>query len=115
MAFPAFVGGTLLEGPLIENGTLSGWNAAWGADRHFPLDMAAFALGLEMVTRVEGAFFRIPPTTERHQTQESDFLEQLLVRRDEVDVCASSHALAWHRKTVDPAADTRGTDMHMDV
>ncbi|KPP75819.1 galactosylgalactosylxylosylprotein 3-beta-glucuronosyltransferase 2-like [Scleropages formosus] len=74
------VGGRRYERPLVENGTVVGWYTGWGAGRPFPIDMAGFAVNLQVVLANPKALFK------RHGSkpgmQESDFLRQITTVRD---------------------------------
>ncbi|XP_029114619.1 galactosylgalactosylxylosylprotein 3-beta-glucuronosyltransferase 2-like [Scleropages formosus] len=92
------VGGRRYERPLVENGTVVGWYTGWGAGRPFPIDMAGFAVNLQVVLANPKALFK------RHGSkpgmQESDFLRQITTVRDlEPKASNCTRVLVWHTRT----------------
>lgn len=52
------VGGLMVEKPLLDtSGHVVGWNSAWKPERPFPLDMAGFAINLELFLKNPEVFF----------------------------------------------------------
>lgn len=93
------VGGLIAERPhLAANGTVIGFNAVWKPEREFPIDMAAFAVNITLVTSRRGAAFSYDVA---RGYQESHFLAGLgLSRRDfepKADNC--SKVFVWHTRT----------------
>ena len=43
------VGKLRYESPIVEHGHVVDWFTAWGKDRQFPLDMAGFAVNVQML------------------------------------------------------------------
>jgi hypothetical protein len=39
----------LVEAPHVENGTITGWDVIYGKNRQFGIDMAGFAVNLELI------------------------------------------------------------------
>ncbi|KAL4639964.1 galactosylgalactosylxylosylprotein 3-beta-glucuronosyltransferase 2-like isoform X1 [Arapaima gigas] len=92
------VGGRRYERPLVENGMVVGWYTGWGAGRLFPIDMAGFAVNLQVVLANPKALFK------RHGSkpgmQESDFLRQITRVRDlEPKANNCTRVLVWHTRT----------------
>ncbi|PVD25327.1 hypothetical protein C0Q70_15827 [Pomacea canaliculata] len=52
-----FAGGLLVEGPVCLNGKVTGWRTFWAPKRRYPVDMAAFALGLDLLAQFPQANF----------------------------------------------------------
>lgn len=47
------VGGLMVEKPILNltTGKVVSWNSAWRPDRAFPIDMAGFAISLQLVLK----------------------------------------------------------------
>uniref|UniRef100_A0A9L0SNW6 Galactosylgalactosylxylosylprotein 3-beta-glucuronosyltransferase n=1 Tax=Equus caballus TaxID=9796 RepID=A0A9L0SNW6_HORSE len=52
------VGGRRYERPLVENGKVVGWYTGWRADRPFAIDMAGFAVSLQVILSNPKAVFK---------------------------------------------------------
>uniref|UniRef100_W6NL70 Galactosylgalactosylxylosylprotein 3-beta-glucuronosyltransferase n=1 Tax=Haemonchus contortus TaxID=6289 RepID=W6NL70_HAECO len=93
------VGGLIVERPLLaENGSVIGFNAVWKPDRQFPIDMAAFAVNITMITSHPDAGFSYDV---QRGYQESHFLTGLGLTRSDLepkaDLC--SKVYVWHTRT----------------
>ncbi|XP_039202645.1 galactosylgalactosylxylosylprotein 3-beta-glucuronosyltransferase 2 isoform X2 [Crotalus tigris] len=92
------VGGRRYERPIVEKGKVVGWYTGWRAGRPFAIDMAGFAVSLQVILSNPKAVFR------RHGTQpgmqESDFLRQITTM-EELEPKASNctKVLVWHTRT----------------
>lgn len=95
------VGGLLVERPLVKNGRVVGWNAAWKPHRRFPLDMAGFAVSLQLLKKHPKAQFRM--NLPRGQ-QESHLLSQLISGPGDLEPKANNctQVLVWHTRTERP-------------
>ncbi|KAM8793760.1 galactosylgalactosylxylosylprotein 3-beta-glucuronosyltransferase 3 [Eudromia elegans] len=94
------VGGLRFEGPRVERGRVVGFHAAWKPQRPFPLDMAAFAVGLGLLRARPGA--RFDPRAPRGFL-ESSFLQGLVAPAQlepKADNC--TRVLVWHTRTEKP-------------
>lgn len=69
------VGGRRYERPLVENGKVVGWYTGWRADRPFAIDMAGFAVSLQVILSNPKAVFKRRGS--QPGMQESDFLKQI--------------------------------------
>lgn len=80
------VGGLMVEKPICDNITnkVIGFNAAWKPDRPFPLDMAGFAINVELLLKNTDAWFSYDV---QGGYQESEILRQI-VTRDELEPLA---------------------------
>lgn len=80
------VGGLMVEKPICDNATnkVIGFNAAWKPDRPFPLDMAGFAINLELLFKHKDAWFSYEV---QGGHQESEILRQL-VTKDQLEPLA---------------------------
>jgi len=97
----ALVGGLRWEGPICKNGKVVRFFTAWKVgQRAFPVDMAAFAVNLDLI---RDNHVLINPQVERGFL-ESDFLEQLKITRDDLEAKAEdcSKILVWHTQTAKP-------------
>ncbi|XP_069868284.1 galactosylgalactosylxylosylprotein 3-beta-glucuronosyltransferase 2 [Dipodomys merriami] len=92
------VGGRRYERPLVENGKVVGWYTGWRADRPFAIDMAGFAVSLQVILSNPKAVF----TRRGSQPgmQESDFLKQITtVEELEPKASNCTKVLVWHTRT----------------
>lgn len=73
------VGGLMVEKPICDNVTkqVHGFNAAWKPDRPFPVDMAGFAINLELLLKHKDAWFSYDV---QGGYQESEILRQIITR-----------------------------------
>ncbi|NWX25418.1 B3GA2 glucuronosyltransferase, partial [Notiomystis cincta] len=69
------VGGRRYERPVVENGKVVGWYTGWRADRPFAIDMAGFAVSLQVILSHPKAVFKRRGS--QPGMQESDFLKQI--------------------------------------
>ena len=76
------VGGLKYEGPLCKNGKVIEWRTAWAPDRKFPVDMAAFAVGLKFLLAKKEA--KMDPLA-RPGYIETSFLSTLVSGKDELE------------------------------
>ncbi|VDL78534.1 unnamed protein product [Nippostrongylus brasiliensis] len=93
------VGGLIVEKPILsENGTVEGFNAIWKPDRPFPIDMAAFAVNISVVTSHRGAAFSYDVA---RGYQESHFLTGLGLTRSDLEPKADNctKVYVWHTRT----------------
>uniref|UniRef100_T1J0L0 Galactosylgalactosylxylosylprotein 3-beta-glucuronosyltransferase n=1 Tax=Strigamia maritima TaxID=126957 RepID=T1J0L0_STRMM len=91
------VGGLLLEGPVVQNNTVTGWITAWKTNRPFAIDMAGFAVNLSFLLEHPKASYNL---TVPRGYQESYFLQKL-VSLDQLEPKASkcTMVLVWHTRT----------------
>jgi len=75
----AFVGELLYEAPICENNKVTGWFNVWGDKRPFPMDMASFAVNLNLVLAHPSARFS---QFVKRGMQESHFLRNLVSIND---------------------------------
>ncbi|XP_067682680.1 galactosylgalactosylxylosylprotein 3-beta-glucuronosyltransferase 2-like [Haliotis asinina] len=96
-----FVGGLRFERPIVKNGKVTGWFANWKPERPFPLDMAGFAVNLQL-------FFKYQELKFSNKTQpgflESTFVSDTKVSLDDLEPLADNctKVLVWHTKTEAP-------------
>ena len=76
-----FAGGRTFEGPQINaQGKVSGWMTAFAPDRQFPIDMAGFAINLQLLIRKSEVIFNLRNVSSGHQ--ESGLLSRLVSVKD---------------------------------
>ncbi|EFN63091.1 Galactosylgalactosylxylosylprotein 3-beta-glucuronosyltransferase I [Camponotus floridanus] len=96
------VGGLMVEKPICDNATkqVLSFNAAWKPDRPFPLDMAGFAINLELLLKHKDAWFSYDV---QGGYQESEILRQI-VTRDQLEPLADccTKVYVWHTRTEQP-------------
>lgn len=96
------VGGLMVEKPICDNITnkVIGFNAAWKPDRPFPLDMAGFAINVQLLLENKAALFSFDV---QGGYQESEILGQI-VTRDELEPLADccTKVYVWHTRTEPP-------------
>ncbi|MXQ80126.1 hypothetical protein E5288_WYG013725 [Bos mutus] len=92
------VGGRRYERPLVENGKVVGWYTGWRADRPFAIDMAGFAVSLQVILSNPKAVFKRRGS--QPGMQESDFLRQITtVEELEPKANNCTKVLVWHTRT----------------
>ncbi|XP_048209855.1 galactosylgalactosylxylosylprotein 3-beta-glucuronosyltransferase 2 [Perognathus longimembris pacificus] len=92
------VGGRRYERPLVENGKVVGWYTGWRADRPFAIDMAGFAVSLQVILSNPKAVFKRRGS--QPGMQESDFLKQITtVEELEPKANNCTKVLVWHTRT----------------
>jgi len=93
------VGGRLVETPILDaDGLVSGFNALWKPDRPFPVDMAAFAVNINLI--LENPYAAFTYNVARGY-QESHFLTSIGISRADLEPKANSCTLVlvWHTRT----------------
>ncbi|XP_062850870.1 galactosylgalactosylxylosylprotein 3-beta-glucuronosyltransferase 2 [Trichomycterus rosablanca] len=92
------VGGRRYERPIVENGKVVGWYTGWKADRPFAIDMAGFAVNLQVILANPRALFKRRGA--KPGMQESDFLKQI-TKLEELEPKARNctQVLVWHTRT----------------
>ncbi|KAM4771837.1 galactosylgalactosylxylosylprotein 3-beta-glucuronosyltransferase 2 [Rhinophrynus dorsalis] len=92
------VGGRHYERPVVENGKVVGWYTGWRADRPFAIDMAGFAVSLQVILSSPKAVFKRRGS--QPGMQESDFLKQI-TKVEELEPKANNctKVLVWHTRT----------------
>ncbi|XP_043285583.1 galactosylgalactosylxylosylprotein 3-beta-glucuronosyltransferase I [Venturia canescens] len=96
------VGGMMVERPICDNATnkVTGFNAVWKPNRVFPVDMAGFAVHIDLIREKKDVWFSYE--TEGGY-QETVFLEQLATRDDlEPLADACTKVYVWHTRTEPP-------------
>ncbi|KAG9350520.1 hypothetical protein JZ751_026886 [Albula glossodonta] len=92
------VGGGRYERPLVDKGRVVGWYTGWNANRPFPIDMAGFAVNLQVVLENPKAMFKRQGS--KPGMQESDFLKQITkVEELEPRAANCTKVLVWHTRT----------------
>ncbi|KAJ8402726.1 hypothetical protein AAFF_G00363980 [Aldrovandia affinis] len=92
------VGGRRYERPMVEKGRVVGWYTGWKADRPFAIDMAGFAVNLQVVLTNPRALFKRRGSLPG--MQESDFLKQITeVGELEPKAHNCTRVLVWHTRT----------------
>uniref|UniRef100_A0A8C2BA05 Galactosylgalactosylxylosylprotein 3-beta-glucuronosyltransferase n=1 Tax=Cyprinus carpio TaxID=7962 RepID=A0A8C2BA05_CYPCA len=92
------VGGRRYERPLVEKGKVVGWYTGWKADRPFAIDMAGFAVNLQVILSNPRALFKRRGA--KPGMQESDFLKQITKVEDlEPKAKNCTQVLVWHTRT----------------
>ncbi|XP_029470726.1 galactosylgalactosylxylosylprotein 3-beta-glucuronosyltransferase 3 [Rhinatrema bivittatum] len=94
------VGGLRFERPLVEKGKVVGFHTAWKPNRPFPMDMAGFAVALQLLLANPEAKFDL--LVERGYLESS--LLQSLVSIEELEPKADNctKVLVWHTRTEKP-------------
>uniref|UniRef100_A0AC35FLY1 Galactosylgalactosylxylosylprotein 3-beta-glucuronosyltransferase n=1 Tax=Panagrolaimus sp. PS1159 TaxID=55785 RepID=A0AC35FLY1_9BILA len=94
------VGGTIVETPILApNGTtVINFTSIWKPERPFPIDMAAFAVNLDLIVKNPTAEFsnNVP-----RGYQESHFLQSLGLTRSDLEPKAEfcTKVYVWHTRT----------------
>lgn len=96
------VGGLLVERPIVnDNGKVTGFNSVWKPERLYPIDMASFAINIQLLLLHSNAYFT--PKLARG-FQESYILKQLISGPEEMEPKANkcTQVLVWHTRTAKP-------------
>uniref|UniRef100_A0A4W5KNA9 Galactosylgalactosylxylosylprotein 3-beta-glucuronosyltransferase n=1 Tax=Hucho hucho TaxID=62062 RepID=A0A4W5KNA9_9TELE len=92
------VSGRRYERPIVEKGKVVGWYTGWRPDRPFAIDMAGFAVNLQVVLGSPRALFKRRGS--QPGMQESDFLKQITKVGDlEPKANNCTRVLVWHTRT----------------
>eukprot|EP00095_Tigriopus_kingsejongensis_P005606 snap_masked-scaffold541_size141817-processed-gene-0.8 protein:Tk05606 transcript:snap_masked-scaffold541_size141817-processed-gene-0.8-mRNA-1 annotation:"galactosylgalactosylxylosylprotein 3-beta-glucuronosyltransferase i" len=98
--FPVgLVGGLWVEKPKVSSeGKVIGWDATWAPQRPFALDMAGFAVNLDLFLAKTKTKFAYQV---KRGHQESEFLRHLVESLDELEPKADkcTKVLVWHTRT----------------
>ncbi|EDW86346.1 uncharacterized protein Dwil_GK15595 [Drosophila willistoni] len=93
------VGGLMVEKPLLNDDKTQvvGFNAAWRPERPFPIDMAAFAISMDLFIKNPQAVFSYDV---QRGYQESEILRHLTTR-EQLQPLANQcrDVLVWHTRT----------------
>ncbi|KAM9847827.1 galactosylgalactosylxylosylprotein 3-beta-glucuronosyltransferase 2 [Aulostomus maculatus] len=96
-----FVAGRAYERPLVSGGKVVGWYSGWRPDRPFAIDMAGFAVNLQVILANPRAKFK--RSGSQPGMQESDFLKQITkVTELEPKANNCTRVLVWHTRTEKP-------------
>jgi galactosylgalactosylxylosylprotein 3-beta-glucuronosyltransferase 3 len=95
------VGGLNVEKPLVEDGLVVGWNTQWQPKRQYPIDMAGFAMNLDLVLKRPQAKFTYK-VARGHQ--ESHIIGQLIRDKSDLEPKAANctKVFVWHTRTENP-------------
>ncbi|KAJ8687769.1 hypothetical protein QAD02_023563 [Eretmocerus hayati] len=100
------VGGLMVEKPICDEATgkVTGFNAIWKPERPFPIDMAGFAINLQVILEKKEAYFAYDIQS---GFQESEILKKVTFR-DELEGLASgcTKVYVWHTRTQNPVLNT---------
>ncbi|CAL8364243.1 unnamed protein product [Lota lota] len=115
----AFSGGLRYESPKINSlGKVYGWKTVFGPRRPFGIDMAGFAINLELLLRKPEVIFKLRDVKAGYQ--ESNLLSELVSLSDlepKADNCTT--VLVWHTRTEKPVLVNEGkqgfTDTNVEV
>ena len=81
----ALVGGLRWEGPICKNGKVLSFYTAWEQNRKFPIDMAAFALSLDIILKKKDVYINLEA---KRGYLETDFLERLGITKEDIEAKA---------------------------
>lgn len=82
------VGGLKVEKPIVDSsGKVTGFNSMWAPERPFPIDMAGFAINLDLVKKNENVQFSFDVN---RGYQESAILSKVVTSLDEVEPLADN-------------------------
>ena len=94
------VGGLMVEGPIADQQTkkVIGWNAVWGPKRPYPIDMAGFAINLDMFLNNPKVKFALEVKV---GGQESELLKHFNLSLNDLEPKANlcREVLVWHTRT----------------
>ncbi|XP_017461701.1 PREDICTED: galactosylgalactosylxylosylprotein 3-beta-glucuronosyltransferase 3-like, partial [Rhagoletis zephyria] len=100
--FPVgLVGGLIVEKPLVANDKVIGFNSVWNPKRKYPIDMAGFAVNLQLLLKKEEASFseQVP-----RGYQETHLISQLIDSLEALEPKGRQckQVLVWHTRTEKP-------------
>jgi galactosylgalactosylxylosylprotein 3-beta-glucuronosyltransferase 3 len=91
------VGGLLAEGPICRNGKVVKWHTSWDPNRAFPIDMAGFAVNLDLLLSYPKAEFEV---FGQPGYLEPNFLKQIITKNDlEAKAEDCTKIFVWHTQT----------------
>lgn len=92
------VGYLWYESPVVKNGKVVGWYTYWKPERKFAMDMAGFAVNLQLLKEHPTAVFHM---NAGRGNLESDILTQLGITLDDLEPKADgcTKILVWHTRT----------------
>ncbi|TRY65620.1 hypothetical protein DNTS_023806 [Danionella cerebrum] len=104
----AFVGGLRYEAPKINTeGKVFGWRAVFDPHRPFAVDMAGFAVNLQLILSKPHAYFKLKGVKGGYQ--ESSLLKDLVTLSDlEPKAENCTKVLVWHTRTETPQLVNEG-------
>ncbi|XP_050530043.1 galactosylgalactosylxylosylprotein 3-beta-glucuronosyltransferase S isoform X2 [Daktulosphaira vitifoliae] len=96
--FPVgLVGDYGISSPIVEKGKVIGFFDGWPASRKFPVDMAGFAVNIQLI-------FKYPQATMPYKAgfEEDSFLTALNIQLEDIEPKAENctKILVWHTQTV---------------
>ncbi|XP_051541081.1 galactosylgalactosylxylosylprotein 3-beta-glucuronosyltransferase 1-like isoform X2 [Myxocyprinus asiaticus] len=111
----AFVGGLRFESPKINSlGKVSGWRTVFDPHRPFAIDMAGFAVNLQLILSKPEAYFKLWGIKGGYQ--ESSLLQDLVTLSDlEPKAANCTKVLVWHTRTERPVLVNEGKKGFTDV
>ncbi|KAJ3588656.1 hypothetical protein NHX12_009510 [Muraenolepis orangiensis] len=115
----AFVGGLRYESPKVNaKGKVYGWKTVFDPHRPFAIDMAGFAVNLQLILRKPQAYFKLRGVKGGYQ--ESSLLKELVHLGDlEPKAANCTKVLVWHTRTEKPVLVNEGkrgfTDSNVEV
>ncbi|KAL5021769.1 hypothetical protein ScPMuIL_000924 [Solemya velum] len=92
------VGGAIYESPIVKNGKVTGWFTGWGPHREFAIDMAGFAVNLDLVHSHPNARFSY---STKPGNLEGAILKAMGADISHLEPKANNctQVLVWHTKT----------------
>uniref|UniRef100_A0A672H8M6 Galactosylgalactosylxylosylprotein 3-beta-glucuronosyltransferase n=2 Tax=Salarias fasciatus TaxID=181472 RepID=A0A672H8M6_SALFA len=98
----AFAGGVRYESCKVDaSGKVSGWDVQFAPNRPFAIDMAGFAVSLQLILSKPDVYFRIHGIPGGYQ--ETRFLGDLVTLSDlEPKAANCTEVLVWHTRTQNP-------------
>ncbi|XP_064623547.1 galactosylgalactosylxylosylprotein 3-beta-glucuronosyltransferase 3-like isoform X2 [Lineus longissimus] len=91
------VGGLKFERPITKNGKVVSWYTFWKPNRPFPMDMAGFAINLQVLLDIPEAKFDLRV---QRGYQETSLLKKIITMEElepKADSCTK--VLVWHTRT----------------
>uniref|UniRef100_A0A6I8S0Z3 Galactosylgalactosylxylosylprotein 3-beta-glucuronosyltransferase n=1 Tax=Xenopus tropicalis TaxID=8364 RepID=A0A6I8S0Z3_XENTR len=111
-----FAGGLRYESLVLNDaGKVKGWRVRYDPSRPFAIDMAGFAVNLDLILEKPRAIFRLDV---KPGYQESSLLQDLVTMEDlEPKANNCTKVLVWHTKTLNPnlVGDQHFTDRNIEV
>ncbi|KAK6012743.1 glycosyltransferase family 43 [Ostertagia ostertagi] len=111
-------GGSLVESPRVVNNTVVGYKVKWGTKRKFAVDMAGFAINLNIVLNTTAVFGK--SCQSGFGAPEPCLLEDMGFSQSDIepfglDEDAAKHdVLVWHTRTTQPKFKKHPSDAYDD-
>ncbi|PAV87841.1 hypothetical protein WR25_06077 [Diploscapter pachys] len=111
----ALVGGTAIESQNVVNGSVASYKVKWNPRRQFAVDMAGFAISLDVVLNTTAVFGKTCPRG--LGAPETCLLEDMGLKKEDIepfgyDKPSDREVYVWHTKSQQPKFDKAKVDVN---